>query len=238
MPARVWAHAAIGSQQGFVSEPLDCKEARMAVITIARHFGAGGKTLGNIVAQKLGYTLVDEEIVERVALEANVSPDWVDSVAQETGTSWIHRLMSKIGPLRRDYVATAMEEKPGYIDGNLYIHLLHKVIPQIARQGNVIILGRGGQYILAEHPDTFHFLMIADLEHRIRFMMEHYNLNRKQALIVVEKQGARRLNLYRYFGKTDYDQAELYHMVFNMNRVRMEEAAACVCQLVSSAAAA
>jgi cytidylate kinase len=210
----------------------------MAVITIARHFGAGGKTLGTIIAHKLGYTLVDEEIVERVALEANVSADWVDSVAQETGTNWMHRFMSKIGPLRGGYVETAMEEKPGYIDGNLYIHLLHKVIPQIAKQDNVIILGRGGQYILAHDPNAYHFLMIADLEHRIGFMMENYKLNRKQAQIVVEKQGARRLNLYRYFGKTDYDQPELYHLVFNMNRVKMEEAAACVCQLVSPAASA
>jgi cytidylate kinase len=210
----------------------------MAVITIARHFGAGGKTLGTILAQKLGYTLVDEEIVERVALEANVSPDWVDAVAQETGTSWMHRIMSKIGPLRGGYLETSMEAKPGYIDGNLYIQLLHKVIPQIARQDKVIILGRGGQYILAKDPNTFHFLMIADLERRIAFMMEHYKLNRKQAQIVVEKQGARRLNLYRYFGKTDYDQPELYHLVFNMNRVKMEEAANCVCQLVASAASA
>lgn len=210
----------------------------MAVITIARHFGAGGKTLGTILAQKLGYTLVDEEIVERVALEANVSPDWVDAVAQETGTSWMHRIMSKIGPLRGGYLETSMEAKPGYIDGNLYIQLLHKVIPQIARQDKVIILGRGGQYILAKDPNTFHFLMIADLERRIAFMMEHYKLNRKQAQIVVEKQGARRLNLYRYFGKTDYDQPELYHLVFNMNRVKMEEAANCVCQLVASATSA
>ena len=44
----------------------------MSVITIARQFGAGGKTLGDLVAKRLGYTLVDEEIVELIAQEANV----------------------------------------------------------------------------------------------------------------------------------------------------------------------
>ncbi|MFZ7125154.1 MAG: AAA family ATPase [Desulfobacterales bacterium] len=210
----------------------------MAVITIAREFGAGGKTLGSIVAEKLGYALIDEEIVEMVAMEANVSPDWVDSVAQETGSGgMLPRLLSKLGPFRKGYVQVAMENKPGYIDGNLYIHLLHKVIPRIASQDNVIILGRGGQYLLADHPSTYHFLMIADLEHRINFMMEHYNLSRKQAQIVVEKQSHRRLNLYRYFGKTDFDHPSLYHMVFNMRKLNMEEAAAAVCQLVSGKAA-
>ena len=58
----------------------------MSVITIARQFGAGGKTLGELVAKRLGYMLVDEEIVEMVAQEANVSTDWVDSIAREAGS--------------------------------------------------------------------------------------------------------------------------------------------------------
>ncbi len=207
----------------------------MAVITIARQFGAGGKTLGTIVADKLGYTLIDEEIVEMIAMEANVSAESVDSVAKETGTEgYLARLVHKLGPFRKGYVGVAVEKNPGYIDGNLYLSLLHKVIPRIAKYGNVVIIGRGGQYILADHPDTYHFLMIADMEHRIDFIMEHYNLDRKQAQSVIEEQGRRRLNLYRYFAKTDYDQSNLYHMVFNMNMLKMEEAVKTVCQLVSS----
>ncbi|QTA89980.1 cytidylate kinase-like family protein [Desulfonema magnum] len=210
----------------------------MAVITIAREFGAGGKTLGTKVADKLGYTLIDEEIVEMVAKEANVSPDWVDSIAKETGSEgFLPRLIKKIGPYRKGYVGIAMEKNPGYIDGDLYISILHNIIPKIASQDNVIIIGRGGQYILSDHPNTYHFLMIAKLEHRITFMMENYNLNRKQAQIVVDKQDKRRLNLYRYFAKTDYNHPKLYHMVFNMDKVRMEEAVNTVVQLASGVSA-
>lgn len=206
----------------------------MSVITIARQFGAGGKTLGSRVAEKLGYVLIDEEIVEMVALEANVSPDWVDSIAKETGSEgFLRRMMSKLGPFRKGYVEVAMEKNPGYLDGNLYISLLHRVVPQIASQDNVVIIGRGGQYILADRPDTFHFLMIADLEHRIAFMMRHYNLDRKQAQLIVEKQSKRRLSLYRYFSRTDYDQPDLYHMVFNMNKIELDEAVQTVCHLVT-----
>jgi cytidylate kinase len=205
----------------------------MSVITIARQFGAGGKTLGSRVAEKLGYVLIDEEIVEIIAREADVSPDWVDTVAQETGSEGIlTRLVRKIGPFSKGYLETAMEEKPGYINGDLYISLLHKVIPTIAEQDNAVLIGRGGQYILAERPDTFHFLMIAHVEKRIKFMMEHYSINRKQAQIVVEKQNKRRLTLYRYFARTDYDQPEHYHMVLNMNLLKLDDAVQAVCQLV------
>ncbi len=74
--------------------------------------------------------------------------------------------------------------------------------------------------------------MIAHVEKRIKFMMEHYNINRKQAQIVVEKQNKRRLTLYRYFARTDYDQPEHYHMVLNMNLLKLDDAVQAVCQLV------
>ena len=209
----------------------------MSIITIARQFGAGGKTLGTIVADRLGYTLVDEEIVELIAKEANISPEWVDSVARETGSEkYVKRMLLKLGPFRKGYVDRAIETDSEYFDGNLYISLLHKIIPRIASQDNVIIIGRGGQYILADYPNAYHFLLVADPEFRIKFMMDHYHLDRKQAQVVVDKQSKRRLHLYRYFARTDYDQPAHYHLVFNMRKVPMESAVQAVCQLVGDQA--
>lgn len=206
----------------------------MPVITIARQFGAGGKTLGTMVAEKLGYTLIDEQIVEMVAIEADVSPEWVDSIAQETGREGIvKRLIRKLGPFRTGYLESAIEERPGYINGDLYISLLHKIIPIFAEQDNVVIIGRGGQYILADRPDTIHLLMIANIENRIKFMMEHYDIDRNKAQLVIDKQNKRRINLYRNFHRTDYEQPEHYHMVLNMNFIRLDNAVQLVCQLVA-----
>lgn len=205
----------------------------MAVITIARQFGAGGRTLGKQIAEKLGYVLIDEQIVEAIALEANVSKDSVESIGQETGSEdFLSRLLTKLGPFRKGYMDIAMEKNPGYIDGQLYISLLYKVLPKIAAQDNVVIIGRGGQYILGDHLNSYHFLMIADLKYRINFMEKQHDMDRKQAEFVVGKQTSRRLNLYRYFDRTDYDDPVLYHMVFNMNRLKMDEALAMACQLV------
>ena len=207
----------------------------MSVITIARQFGAGGKTLSTYVAEKLGYTVIDEEIVEMVAHEADVAPEWVDEIAQRAGSEGIvKRLVRRFGPFSKGYVETAVEERPGYIDGDLYISLLHKVIPILAEQDNVVIIGRGGQYILADRPNTYHFLMIANIENRIKFMMEHYGIDRKKAQLVVDKKNRQRINLYRNFGRTDYESPDLYHMVFNMNYLKMENAVQAVCQVVGS----
>lgn len=210
------------------------KGGNMAVITIARQFGAGGQTLGRMISERLGYTLIDEEIVEMIALESNVSKEDVNMIAKETGTEGaLTKLLHKLGPYRKGYVDVATEKQPGYIDGDLYISLLYKVIPEIAKHDNVIFLGRGSQYILENRPDTYHFLMIADIENRIDFIAKFYDLDRNKAETVINKQSKRRKNLYYYLNKTDFDEPGRYHMVFNMNKVKIEEAAQAVSQLVS-----
>ena len=45
----------------------------MAVFTISRQFGAGGKTLGNMVAETMGYTFADSSIIQMISKQANVS---------------------------------------------------------------------------------------------------------------------------------------------------------------------
>lgn len=208
----------------------------MAVITISRQFGSGGKTLGTLVAKKLGYVLIDEEILGMIAEEADVSVDWVDEIEREAGSEgFLTRLVHKFGPFRKGYVGIAMESKPGYLDNDLYLALLHKIIPAIAASDNVVIIGRGGQYILSDNKNAYHFFLIANMAHRISFMMENYSLSDKEAQKVIKNQDTRRLNIYRYFGKTDYDYPHLYNLVFNMNRISMEKAVHTVCQLVRGA---
>ena len=55
----------------------------MAIITISRQFGAGGKTLGKMIADELDYEFADSEIIEKVAEMANVSTHWVETVERK-----------------------------------------------------------------------------------------------------------------------------------------------------------
>jgi len=102
----------------------------------------------------------------------------------------------------------------------------------MADDGNVVILGRGSQYILNDHPDTSHILLIDTFENRVRFMKTHYDLSQGRATQVVKNEDKRRSNLYKKLGKTDYDNPELYHLVINMNRVHLEKALKLICELV------
>ena len=67
----------------------------MAVITISRQFGAGGITVGEIVAEKLGYKFYDNEIIQMLAKEAKVSTHWVEALEKEAGGA-LQKFLSQV----------------------------------------------------------------------------------------------------------------------------------------------
>jgi cytidylate kinase len=203
----------------------------MAVITISRQYGAGGSTLGRMIADKLGYTFADSQIIERIAHEANVSTSWVQSFEKEAGGR-MSRFVSRL--VARHLVDRILKDERGYLDEQSYLDYLVLIIAQMADEGNAVIIGRGSQYILNDHPDTFHLLLVDSYENRIKFLVERHKLTPKKATQEVDREDKRRLALYRRIGKSDYDTPMLYHMVLNMGRIDLDTALTLVCQAVQS----
>lgn len=191
----------------------------MAVITLSRHFGAGGKTLGKLLAKKLGYFYIDDDIIQSI-VNKSMSTEWMTVLEKELGGNLL-QWISNLPP--EDPVKSIFEKKEDAGEA-CSIDILQRVMVQIAEQGNAVIVGRGGQYLLQDQKDVFHVLMVADLEDRVQFMEERYHLSLKKALHVVNHQDKRRQNFYRFLGKLDYDQPDMYHLVLNMSKLTLQKA--------------
>ena len=201
----------------------------MAVITISRQFGAGGITLGKMIAETMGYTFADSDILQRVAKEANVSTDWIESFEKEAGSK-LSRFISSM--VSKRWLDRVISDERGYLDEQIYLDYLVLIIAQFADEGDVVILGRGSQYILNDHPDAVHILLVNEFENRVKFMMDRYSMPNKKAERMVVNEDRRRINLYKRLGKSDYEDPNLYHLVLNMGRVSLETASNLVCNLV------
>ena len=205
----------------------------MAVVTISRQYGAGGKTLGKMIANAMDYTFADSDIIQQIAKEANVSPQWVESFEKEAGTK-LSRVISSMVSQR--WVDRILKDERGYLDEHIYLDYLVLIVAKMADEGDVVMLGRGSQYILNDHPDAFHVLLIDELQHRIAFIVDRYNVSEKQATRIVNNEDKRRLNLYHRLGKEDYDNPGLYHLVLNMNRFSLEQASTLICKMAGTSA--
>jgi len=184
-----------------------------------------------MISKKLGYSFVDREIVQMVAKEAKVSSNWVEHIEKEAGGALL-KFMS--GLVSKRFFERILTDDKGFIDEEIYVDLLHEVIGKVGREGKAVIIGRGSQYILRDNPDVIHVLLVADEEDRIRFMEKKYKLTTKQAIQTVATMARRRISLYKKFGKEDYDNPNLYHLVLNMSKIDFGKACDLVCKLAQT----
>ncbi|MFZ0131180.1 MAG: cytidylate kinase-like family protein [Desulfobacterales bacterium] len=198
----------------------------MPVITISRQFGAGGKTLADQLATRLGYDVATEDIIEKLAQSTQLSNDSIRSFEGEENGKL--RSPSPAGFIRR-----ILDKPRNIMDEQQYARLLHQIIPRIADGDNVIILGRGAQFILKDRKNVVHILLLAAEADRISFMQEHYDLAPDDARQAVIKKGKRRLKLMRLFDSADYDQPVHYDLVLNMSKLSLERALDLICALVA-----
>ena len=204
----------------------------MAIITISRQFGAGGKTFGRRLADTLGYYYADEDIIERAVVEFSVSTDGKKILETEPGDK-LKRFISKLNPFGTSLMELPLSDKERYIDGYKYVELLNLIMPKIAREGNAVIIGRGGQYVLRTFEDTYHILLIAKEEDRIKFIQDNYRVSRERAIQILKRMAKRRTNLYSYFGKKDYDDPALYDLVLNMSLLSIDKVEELICKLIN-----
>ena len=98
------------------------------------------------------------------------------------------------------------------------------LIAQFAEEGDVVIMGRGSQYILQDHPDAIHVLLVNSLENRVRNVMDRHDLTHKKAAQMVQSEDKRREALFKKIGKTDYEKVSLYDLALNLGRVDADKA--------------
>jgi len=193
----------------------------MAVITISRQFGAGGITFGKRLSESINYTLYDSELIQLVSEKANVSPNWVETLEKEAGGKF-HRFLSGVVP--KNPMDRILDDNHKYFDEEIYIDFLYEIVAKIADEDNAVIIGRGSQYILQSRKNAIHLLLLASKDDRIRFIQDKYGLKHREAVSTVYMEDKRRINLFRNFSKTGYDDPSLYGMGLAWSKVHMDDA--------------
>lgn len=193
----------------------------MAIVTISRQFGAGGRTLGESIANKLNYRFVSEVILDKMAEEANVSIEWIRSVEKHAG-DWLMRFMSKL--VKTDFIDRHVGESKSDFDEVKYKNFLESIVPELAEKDNVVILGRGSQFILQNHPKALNFLLLADMEDRIKFIENLWNVSRSDAEKTIRARQKTRNNFLKLFDERSPNDPSLYHLSINMSKISLERA--------------
>ena len=171
----------------------------MAIITISREMGTGAYKIAKEVSKKLKSTLIDGNKLMELA--------------------------PKYG-LTRQIVERIDEKPPSYItaEGRLqasYMKILETMILDCARQGNVIIYGRGGQDLLGGLNNVLRLRFIAPFEYRVETMAEREWLDPDLARAYIRKNDHQRGGFIHFYFDRDWSDPLGYDMIFNTEKLSL-----------------
>ena len=112
------------------------------------------------------------------------------------------------------------------------VHKTTDTILQLARMGNVVIVGRGANVITAKLKNTFHVRLIASLEKRIEHIKVLMDMNEKEALSHIKKEDENRKKYLKSYFHVDPDDPLLYHMTVNTDLLTHKGAAYLIAEAV------
>ena len=183
------------------------------IITISRQFGAGGAEVARRVADRLQWRVADNEFVERVATRAGLTPDEV-AVREERVPNFIERLAWALASASAELAVPTGATMEG-LSEPLMVRVTESVVAEMAREGRVVLVGRGAAAILGERERTLHVQVVAPVGVRVERIAGRLGVPIDEAKKRVHESDARRSKYHKEYYGRDWADPVNYHMVIN-----------------------
>jgi cytidylate kinase len=202
----------------------------VAVVTITRLYGAGGEDVGRTVAERLGWNLLDRQIIDEVAARLRVPNSEVEE-RDEQPSSFLDQLLIALGSTSIEFAAAGdlPAWTPPYAGQGLdtrqaVVRITQEVIREAAR-GDAVIVGRGAGYILREHERALHVFLIAPTEFRVHVVMERTGLGEEEARRKLKETDANRAAAIKQLYGHDWGRPGHYDLVLDTGSLGFDLAA-------------
>jgi len=172
----------------------------MAIITISRQMGTGAYQIATEVARKLKFTFVDGELISACAPKYGLSPEMLQMVDEKPPS-----------------YNTSEDRKRAAA-----LNTLELILLDYARKGNVILYGRGCQYLLKECGNVLRLRIIADFEDRVERFAEREWIDPDLARSMTRRSDHQRGGFIHFYFNRTWDDPLGYDITFNTSRLSPE----------------
>ena len=224
----------------------------MPVITVNGPIGCGSVTIGQAVADELQLDFVDRLIfTEAAKLMGMPVGALIDkeqrferfrdrlgrfvqtmlersAVSGVSGEPYFGRGIETLPP--ETYMALAGETTATAhkVSDQEFIDVTTEVVTDLYKKGNVVIIGRGANRILADAPGVMHVGLLAPIDHRVDVIMHRERFDREEAQSYVEEVDRARFAFVRKFFNVYADDPTLFHMMLNLDKMEAKTAVAVI----------
>ncbi|MFL5578020.1 MAG: AAA family ATPase [Gemmatimonadaceae bacterium] len=201
----------------------------MPIVTISRQFGSGGSEVAARVAGALGWTLLDNALVDAVAEQLGTTPQAVEA-REERVPSLAERLATAMTLGTPEFVPAIGVTPPPPFEDRI-VEVTRRVVQRAAAEAPVVVVGRGAQSMLAERSDALHVLCYAPRHALVERVASREGISAAEAARIVDDTNHQREQYVRRHWHRSWLAHEHYHLCLNTAWLGIDAAADLVVRL-------
>ena len=187
------------------------------IITISREFGSGGRTIGRLVAQKLGIPCYDHELIDKITEESGLLKTFVESNVEDAQGGWFSFMAG------RDYFGHSLQD-------DLYLAQT-KVIRDLADKGPCVFIGRCADSILGDYDNVLKVFIHAPVEKRAERILKQYGEILDDPIAQLKDKDKRRKAYYQLYSDRKWGAMKNYHVALDSSVLGLERCAEIIASL-------
>ena len=187
------------------------------IITISREFGSGGRTIGKLVADKLGIHCYDAELIQKIVEKSGYDADYVKEKGEDAPGGWFSTFLA--------------DRTRGETNQDKLWNYQTQVITELADRDSCVIVGRCADYILRARADCLTVFIHASLEKRTARIIQEYGAKEESAEKQVKDKDKRRTAYYQFYTDMKWGDAKNYDICLNSGDLGIEKCAEIIAQL-------
>ena len=195
----------------------------MPIVTVSRQYGSGGSEVAAHIARLLGWSLLDNALIDAVAERLGTTRDEVEA-REERVPSLAQRLADAMALGSPEMLPPLADASLPPSDERL-LEVTRRVIAEAVAAGPVVLVGRGAQSMLAERTDALHLFCYAPKAALVARVMQRMGVEPHAAQKVVEETNRNREQYVRKYWNRSWSAHENYHLCVNTEWLGIEGAA-------------
>ena len=195
------------------------------VITINRELGSGGRTIGRLLAAKLGVPFYDKALIKSLQEKYNLTTEEIERLKGRKHSWWadVERILKIDTGMSIDYYLPKKDDAPDLLTTDEMFKTETLILQDLAVEKSCVVAGRSGFHVFRYHPNHLSILIQASMEYRIERVMRKQNKTADEARKTIEQVDKMRENyVKKYTGTSRYDTRN-YQLVITVDGKTEEE---------------
>lgn len=197
------------------------------VITIARQYGSGGRTIGEMLAERLGIHFYDKELMKLASEDSGINERLFNTADEKVKQSVFSKMFKTDKAYKGEVISP---ESGGFISDDNLFNYQAKVVKELAERENCVIVGRCADYVLKDYDHVLSVFIHGPKDFCMQEAAKKINLTGKELERFIAKTDKERADYYKYYTGREWTDARNYDLCLNSSKLGFER---CVEEIIA-----